>query len=68
MQTSEIFSCLFVKFVLYTAGFLGEGTLLFLCCLREKRAFVSFFFVTWARFIEIIIINIKNKQNEQEKN
>ena len=29
-QTSEIFSCLFVKFVLYTAGFLGEGTLLIL--------------------------------------
>ena len=29
-QTSEnLFSCLFVKFVLYTAGFLGEGTLLF---------------------------------------
>ena len=26
----RIFSCLFVKFVLYTAGFLGEGTLLFL--------------------------------------
>ena len=25
----KFFSCLFVKFVLYTAGFLGEGTLLF---------------------------------------
>ena len=24
----RIISCLFVKFVLYTAGFLGEGTLL----------------------------------------
>ena len=24
----KFFSCLFVKFVLYTAGFLGEGTLL----------------------------------------
>ena len=29
-KTSEIFSCLFVKFVLYTAGVLGEGLLLFL--------------------------------------
>ena len=29
MQTLEIFfSCLFVKFVLYTAGVLGEGRLL----------------------------------------
>ena len=30
-KTFELISCLFVKFVLYTAGFLGEGTLLILC-------------------------------------
>lgn len=30
-KTLEIFSCLFVKFVLYTAGVLGEGRLLNLC-------------------------------------
>ena len=29
MDIGNYFSCLFVKFVLYTAGFLGEGTLLF---------------------------------------
>ena len=28
----RIISCLFVKFVLYTAEFLGEGTLPFLLC------------------------------------
>ena len=68
MQTSEIFSCLFVKFVLYTAGFLGEGTLLFFAVCRQIGHFVLIFFVTWARFTEIIIINIKTKQNEQEQN
>ena len=38
----RIFSCLFVKFVLYTAGFLGEGTLLILY--RFYQGF-SFYFV-----------------------
>ena len=32
----RIFSCLFVKFVLYTAGFLGEGTLPIFSILRES--------------------------------
>jgi hypothetical protein len=32
----RIISCLFVKFVLYTAGFLGEGTLLIFSNLRES--------------------------------
>ncbi len=42
-QTSEIFSCLFVKFVLYTAGFLGEGTLLILSPVRFiLRSVLSF--------------------------
>ena len=30
IRHQKFFSCLFVKFVLYTAGFLGEGTLLIL--------------------------------------
>ena len=38
----RIFSCLFVKFVLYTAGFLGEGTLLILY--RFYQGFSFFYF------------------------
>ena len=41
MQTSEIFSCLFVKFVLYTAGSLGEGTLLNFCEMPLNLDFFS---------------------------
>jgi len=32
----RIFSCLFVKFVLYSAGFLGEGILPIFSILRES--------------------------------
>ena len=42
MQTFEFISCLFVKFVLYTAGFLGEGTLLI--------------YINLYRFVLIVII------------
>ena len=59
LRTSEFFSCLFVKFVLYTAGFLGEGTLLIFIRYFEVWSkcgafwlIMSFFFVTWARFTD----------------
>ena len=42
-QTSEFFSCLFVKFVLYTAGFLGEGTLLIFTVLSNFMPNSKFF-------------------------
>ena len=46
----RIISCLFVKFVLYTAGFLGEGTLPFL----YMRVNYRFRLVVFCRFFCIL--------------
>ena len=37
----RIFSCLFVKFVLYTSRFLGEGTCFLFCYCCKNVFFVS---------------------------
>jgi len=65
----QIFSCLFVKFVLYMAGFLGEGILLFrLFCtheaqLMEKYSYIVPILGTPIKFsiLTAIIFNIKTK-------
>ena len=55
-KTSEFFSCLFVKFVLYTAGFLGEGTLPFFYLQPQKNDLESYISNVFNCFVYVEIV------------